>query len=723
MSNPPPDSNKIKPAVRQSANPLEGEVIHLRQQINKHNHAYYALQAPLISDEEYDLLFKQLVEFEEQSPDLVTADSPTQQVGTKPAEGFKQIKHFQPMLSLANCFSKEELIKFDERLTKLLSKADGAPGDINNGDANKEATNKKNAAKDDKENDNKINITYICEPKIDGVALNLIYEKGKLVNAVTRGDGQVGEEVTHQISTIKEIPKELKGGNKKIPQLIEIRGEVYISRSNFEKVNQKARAEDGKILVNPRNAASGALRSLDPAISAERKLSFFAYGVGKEEPASNNKLSATNHLQQISCIQDWGVTTIPYHKVATNLDEVMSCYADLLQKRDQGDYDLDGMVIRVNEYAYQQELGAVSRAPRWMIAYKFPAQEKMTRLKSVEFQVGRIGTITPVAKLEPVFVGGVTVSNATLHNMDEINRLGLHLGDTVVIRRAGDVIPQVAKALEERRLPDAVAISPPKNCPSCNTKLAKNEDKVALFCPSGWQCNQQKIKRLRHFCMRNAMDLEGFGDIFIEMIVNNGMVSRPSDLYKLDRAKLLEMERYADKSVDNLLESLSKSKDTTMARFIYALGITDVGIATATSLSNHFNDIDKLMTASLDDLQEVEDVGEKVADSVKQFFDDADNKQVISDLLNSGIKWPEPRPLDIPESFFGGKKIVITGSLSAMTRNELRDKLVGLGAKVSSQVSTKTDYLVVGENPGSKLQEATKKNVPTLSEQEVMTKI
>ena len=674
------------------------------EEITKHNQAYYIEQTPTIPDEEYDLLFRTLSELEEQYPDLVTADSPTQKVGAKPATGFTQIKHFQPMLSLANCFSTEELLKFDERLKKILAKSNESQANI--------------VPEID------LSITYVCEPKIDGVAINLIYEQGKLIHAVTRGDGKVGEEVTHQIATIGDIAQELtKPDGPDVPQLLEVRGEIYISRSNFEEVNRQAKKAGNKILVNARNAASGALRSLDPAISVERKLSFFAYGVGKEEPAPGNKLSADNHIDQLSCMKKWGITTIPSYQKATTIDEMIIFYKRLLKERDKGNYDLDGMVVRVNDYAYQQELGAVSRAPRWMIAYKLPAQEKFTQLKSVEFQVGRTGAMTPVAKLEPVFVGGVTVSNATLHNMDEIGRLDLHLGDTVVIRRAGDVIPQVAQAVIDKRPSNATKITPPKNCPSCGTKLVKNEDKVAMFCPSGWECQQQKIKRLRHFAMRDAMDLEGFGDTFIEMIVSNGMVSRPGDLYKLDRAKLLEMERYADKSVDNLLDALQKSKETTMARFIYSLGIIDVGIATATNLAIHFNDLNKLLYVSVEDLQQVDDIGEKVAYSIRTFFDDADNKKVVNDLLQAGITWPEPRPPAASANFFSGKKVVITGTLGSMARNELRDKLVALGAKVSSQVSAKTDYLVVGENPGSKLQEALSKNVPTLSEQDTLAKI
>ena len=662
---------------------MQQEASDLRQQLEEHNHAYYTLQQPSIPDADYDKLFQRLQELESQHPELATADSPTQKVGQAPARGFVQVEHHKPMLSLANCFSEEELTRFDERVKKQL--------DINT-------------------------CTYACEPKIDGVALNLIYRKGELVSGVTRGDGRVGEDVSHNVATIKTIPKKLKTTNP--PELIEIRGEVYISRSDFEKVNKKAAKEGNKILANPRNAASGALRSLDPAVSIERKLSFFAYGVGEDTAQS-----AKDHTKQLKVLAEWGLPVIEHTHQATSIAEMMNCYEELLRQREKGDYDLDGMVIRVNDYSSQEQLGSVSRAPRWMIAYKFPAQEKTTQLKDVEFQVGRIGTITPVARLEPVFVGGVTVSNATLHNMDEISRLDLHTDDTVIIRRAGDVIPQVVAVVKEKRNPKAKPIKSPTVCPSCKTKLAKHEDKVALFCPAGWKCRQQQLNRIRHFTMRNAMDLDGFGDVLIEKLVENKMIQRPDDLYSLTKEELLKMERYADKSVGNLIASLEKCKDTTMPRFVFAMGIPEVGIATATSLTLHFDgDLAKLMDASLEDLQMVPDVGGKVAASIKEFFGNADNRDMIQQLLDAGVRWDKPQTATA-DGFFSGKRIVITGTLKSMTRNELRDKLVGLKAKVSSQVSAKTDYLIVGEAPGSKLQEAIQKQVPQLSEEEVMGKL
>lgn len=674
------------------------EVAELTQKINEHNHSYYVEQQPAIPDDEYDKLFRKLAKLEQQYPELLNPNSLTQKIGAPAATGFKQVKHLQPMLSLANCFSKAELIKFDERLKKLL------------------------AGKDNKDNKEDESITYVCEPKIDGVAVNLIYEKGVLVHAVTRGDGQTGEEVSHNIKHIKEIPQKLNSSN--LPDVIEVRGESYIKRSDFEKINKKARQEGGKVLVNPRNAASGALRALDPTISIERKLRFFAYGVGKEQPAAGAQASAQNHRDQLDMLHKWGQTIIPYKKKVHSIDEMMTCYKELMQKRDKGDYDLDGMVVRVNSYELQQQLGFVSRAPRWMIAYKFPAQEKMTKLNDVEFQVGRIGTITPVAKLEPVFVGGVTVSNASLHNMDEIERIDLYIGDTVIIRRAGDVIPQVAQVVKENRNKQARKISAPTKCPSCKNKLVKSG--VALVCPAGWQCLQQKIKRIRHFVMRNAMDIEGFGDILVEMVVKKGMVNRPNDLYALKRNELVKMERYADKSVDNLIASLEGSKETTMPRFIFALGIPEVGIATAISLTQHFNLLDAIMDASAEELQQVPDIGEKVAASINEFFALRENRDLIKGLLAAGIKWPTPQVVATSadnDSFFASKKVVITGSLESMTRNELRDKLVALGAKVASQVSSKTDYLIVGENPGSKLDEAIKNDVPQINEKEALAKL
>ena len=662
----------------------------LKIKINEHNNSYYNLQQPTVPDEEYDKLFSRLSQLEKEFPQLVSEDSPTQKVGIAPAGGFRQVKHLKPMLSLANCFSEEELEKFDRRIKKQIGWDKESP-----------------------------ELVYVCEPKIDGVALNLIYKKGILINAVTRGDGQTGEEVSHNITGIKEIPTKLNSDNP--PQTIEVRGEVYIKRSAFQKINARAEKEGGKILVNPRNAASGGLRALDTSISTERRLSFFAYGVGKEESTGN--LSADNHLDQLQTLQRWGLTIIPYKKAVRTISEMNKCYKDLLKTRDTGDYDVDGMVVRVNEYKKQEELGFVSRSPRWMIAYKFPAQEKMTILRDVEFQVGRVGTITPVAKLEPVFVGGVTVSNSTLHNMDEIERLGLYIGATVVIRRAGDVIPQVAQVVADKKSEKGSKIVPPTTCPSCNTKLVKKG--VAWQCPAGWECTQQKIKRIRHFVMRDAMDIEGFGDVLIEILVDKGMINRPDDLFRLRRDELIKMERYADKSVDNLIASMEKSKSTTMPRFIFALGIPEVGIATATGLATHFNSLAKIMDASPEDLREVDDIGEKVAASINDFFADKENRDLVASLQEAGINWADPRPAgsESKNGFIAGKKFVITGSLASMPRNDLRDKLISMGAKVSSSVSKKTDYLIVGENPGSKLDDAIKNGVEQLTEEEVLGKL
>ena len=675
------------------------EVLSLREKINDYDYAYYILQEPKVPDVEYGRIFKRLTELEEQHPELLTSDSPTQRVGQPPAEGFKQLSHNQPMLSLANCFGIGELQKFDERVKKALAATD---------------------------------VQYVCEPKIDGVAVNLIYKDGLLHTAATRGDGSTGEEITHNIRTIREIPLRLRAQNpsevipKLIPKFIEVRGEIYIGRSDFKAINITAKKKGEKTLVNPRNAASGALRSLDPVISEQRKLKFFAYGVGMQDwsvpPQEKTPSIPNNHFDQLQLLKKWGLCIVPHIKRAANMQELSSCYEALLAARDKGDYDMDGMVVKVNDYELQDELGVISRSPRWAIAYKFPAQEEMTRLKDVEFQVGRIGTVTPVARLEPVFVGGVTVNNATLHNMDEIERLDLRYGDTVIIRRAGDVIPQVVQVVQEYRKDKAGKIKAPQKCPACNTKLTRNAERIALICPAGWECPQQKAKRIRHFVMRNAMDMEGLGDVFIELLTKNGMVNRPQDLFNLQRAELLQMERYADKSVDNILDALEEGKKTTLPRLIFALGIPEVGIATATNLAAHFGNLDKVMAASEEELQEVDDIGDKVAISIKTFFAQQDNQVMIEELIKAGVTWQPLSPKKkVMGGFFGGKKVVITGTLEGMKRDEMRQKLVAAGAKVTTQVSAKTDYLIVGKDPGSKLQEAIKHDVTRLDETETIS--
>lgn len=673
-----------------------GEISELRQRISDYDHAYYILQKSKAPDEEYDRLLSKLTQLEEKFPNLLTPDSPTQRVGQSPAEGFRQISHLRPMLSMANCFSIEELQRFDDRIKKTLGKDD---------------------------------IDYVCEPKIDGVAVNLTYKNGLLYSAATRGDGNTGEEITHNIKTIHEIPLRLCMANP--PELIEIRGEVYMSRSDFKAVNINAKKKGKKLLVNPRNAASGALRALDPTISEERKLSFFAYGVGMQQWGKTKVSTVTgddnsipsNHYQQIELFKQWGIRKIPYIKRAASLAEMTKCYEELLLIRDQENYDMDGMVVEVNDYKQQERLGNISRSPRWMIAYKFPAQEKMTRLRDVEFQVGRIGTITPVARLDPIFVGGVTVHNATLHNMDEVARLDLCYDDTIVVRRAGDVIPQIVQVVKDYRKDEARKIKAPQKCPSCSTALVKHSERIAIICPAGWQCPQQKAKRIRHFVMRDAMDLEGLGDVFIDILTKKGLVNRPQDLFNLQKDELVNLERYADKSVGNIMKSLEEGKKTSLPRFIYALGIPDVGIATATNLATHFGGLDKIMQANNEELRQVMDIGEKVALSITEFFADEANQLMVSNLIKAGVVWQKIKPIGESSGFFGGKKVVITGTLARIKRNELKEKLTTAGARVTSQVSAKTDYLILGENPGSKLQEAINHKVPRLNEEELLSKL
>lgn len=659
---------------------IEQQLNQLREKINQYNYAYYVDQDPIVTDNEYDRLFRQLSQLEEEYPHLQTEDSPTLRIGQPPAAGFEEVQHLQPLLSLNNCFSSAEMQKFDMRMRKEADE-----------------------------------FTYSCIPKIDGIAVNLRYEKGLLQQGATRGDGYRGEDVTHSIRTIYSIPLRLK--TQQPPALIEVRGEVYIRQSDFIKINQKARRDKQKLFVNPRNAASGALRSLDPAISSARRLSFFAYGIGELEAA----ISFNSYRDVWDQLNRWGFNMIPYSNWAGSLSQVEEHYHRLLKQRNNADFEMDGMVVTIDELQLRARIGNIHRAPRWAIAYKFPAHEKSTRLLAIDFQVGRTGAVTPVARLEPVYVAGVTVQNATLHNMDEIKRLDLRLGDQVVVRRAGDVIPQIVKAIKEARTTEieAQAIKMPRKCPVCKRPLVKTEGQTVIRCPGEWDCPEQKVLRLRHFVSRDAMDIEGFGEVLVRQLVKNNLVAKPPDIYRLQSDKLIELERYAEKSATNLITQREKSKNTSLPCFIYALGIREVGKATAEKLAAHFGNIDSLMTATKEELEEVEDVGVIVAELIHSFFSNKQNCAMVRQLQGLGVKW-QATTAPVKEGVFSRKVVVITGSFNTLARRELRSALVQAGAKVTSKVSSKTDYLIVGDKPGSKLQEANRYGIKTINEKDAL---
>lgn len=658
----------------------ERRIQQLRDTIEHHNYRYYVLDDPEIPDAEYDRLMAELRKLEEQHPELVTPDSPTRRVGGAVASAFAEVRHAVPMLSLDNAFSEDDVRAFDRRARERLEGVES--------------------------------IDYTCEPKLDGLAVSLRYENGLLVRAATRGDGATGEDVTANVRTIQSVPLRLHG--KGWPAALEVRGEVFISHAGFEKLNREAAGRGEKTFVNPRNAAAGSLRQLDPKVTAQRPLEIYFYGVGE---SSGGKLPG-RHGEILAQLREWGLRTNPEVETVAGIDGCLDYYERMLGRRRQLGYDIDGVVYKVDRLDYQRELGFVSRAPRWAIAHKFPAQEEMTRLRNVEFQVGRTGALTPVARLEPVFVGGVTVSNATLHNMDEIERLGVKIGDTVIVRRAGDVIPEIVQVIEKKRPKDAKPIRLPKRCPVCGSDVVREPGEAVARCTGGLYCAAQRRESLKHFASRRAMDIEGLGDRLIELFVERGLLRSAADIYRLHehRDELLEMEGFGEKSVDNLLKAIEKSKHTTLPRFLYALGIREVGEATAQALARHFGRLDEIMQASEDDLQQVPDVGPKVAARVHGFFEEKHNQDVIRDLRAAGVTWKDmqgassgPKPLE-------GKTFVLTGSLESLTRDEAKDRITLLGGKVTGSVSKKTDYVVVGAEPGSKYDKAQELGVPILDE-------
>lgn len=659
---------------------LQQQVQQLRDQIEAHNYAYYVLDNPVVSDAQYDDLYRQLVALEQTHPELITQDSPTQRVGDQPLAGFSPVVHNVPMLSLDNAFSDDELAAFNQRaLERLAGVAE---------------------------------ITYAAEPKMDGLAVNLRYENGHLVQAATRGDGAVGEDVTHNVRTIRCIPLKLRGAD--LPAVLEVRGEVFMSKAALAKINQAQLAKGDKAFANPRNAAAGSLRQLDPKITAQRPLSFFCYGWGA---ISDDFRLLSRYSEMIEQLHQWGLPTNPLAQVVIGQPGLVAYYNKLLALRDQLDYEIDGIVYKVDNLQSQRQLGFTSKFPRWAIARKFPAQEVWTKLLGIDIQVGRTGALTPVARLEPVAVGGVMVSNATLHNLDEIQRKDVRVGDTVIVRRAGDVIPEVVGAVLSQRPPNAELFSMPHHCPECGSDVVKELDKAVYVCTGGLFCPAQRKRALEHFVSRKAMDIQGLGDKLIAQQVDAGLVQHPDDFYKLKLSQLTALERMAEKSAQNVLDAIEASKNTTLARFIYALGIPEVGEVTAKQLAKHFLTLDAVMRADVAALTEVPDVGEVVANHVLHFFQQPHNREVIDGLLDAGIRWPViEAPLIAHDSVFAGKTCVLTGTLEKMTREDAKAQLEALGAKVSGSVSAKTDYVIAGDKAGSKLSKAEQLGVRVLTE-------
>lgn len=673
--------------MSESMNPsVEARLNALRAQLRHHEYQYHVLDAPEIPDAEYDRLMGELKALEQEHPELVTPDSPTQRVGAAPLAAFDQVRHEVPMLSLDNVFDEESFLAFNKRIgDRLKSEED---------------------------------FTFCCELKLDGLAVSLLYEDGVLVRAATRGDGTTGEDITSNIRTIGAIPLRLRGEH--IPRRLEVRGEVFMKHKGFEALNEEARRTGGKVFANPRNAAAGSLRQLDPRITAKRPLTFFCYGVGLVE---EGELPAS-HWQRLMRFREWGLPVSEHVRLCTGSDEALAFYRRVETERATLGFDIDGVVVKVDSLELQERLGFVARAPRWAVAFKFPAQEQLTWLRDVEFQVGRTGAITPVARLEPVTVAGVVVSNATLHNADEIERLGIRVGDRVTVRRAGDVIPQVVGVVLTERPADSREVEFPTHCPVCGSDVERVEGEAVTRCTGGLFCGAQRKEALKHFVSRRALDVEGLGDKIIDQLVEKEYVKTPADLFRLTAGILTGLDRMGPKSAQNLVNALTKAKATTFARFLFALGIRDVGEATAANLAGHFGTLDALNAADLEALQQVPDVGIVVATHLRHFLDEEHNQQVIRCLVSPeiGIHWPDPVVVDAAEldNPFAGKTVVLTGSLSQLSRDEAKDRLTALGAKVSGSVSKKTDLVIAGEAAGSKLTKAQELGIEVIDEAEML---
>lgn len=665
-----------------------GAEIHLnsiKATVENYNYQYYVQDDPSVPDIEYDRLMREIIAIEKQFPELKTPDSPSQKVGGAALSKFDQIQHEIPMLSLDNGFADEDLEAFEQRIRDRLNTTSV--------------------------------IEFSCEPKLDGLAVSILYENGVLKQAATRGDGQVGENITANVKTIANIPLKLRGTN--IPVRLEVRGEIFMPKQGFEDLNEKQRNTGGKLFANPRNAAAGSLRQLDSKITASRPLRLYAYSVGVLDGGDISH--ANSHSERLGCLETLGLPLCKEAKVVTGFANCLAYFKEIGDMRDSLSYDIDGVVFKVNNITLQNRLGFVSKAPRWAMAQKFPAQEEITVLKDVEFQVGRTGAITPVARLEPVFVGGVTVSNATLHNQDEINRLGVRVGDTVIIRRAGDVIPQIVSVVLDKRPADATEIEFPSTCPVCDSHVERIESEAVMRCTAGLVCAAQRKQAIKHFASRKAFDIDGLGDKIVDQLVDEKLIDDPADIFSLQLSKLVSLERFADKSAVNLLRAIDDAKETTLAKFLYSLGIREVGESTARNLALHYLTLDALLNATAEALQEVQDVGEIVANHLYEFLREPLNIQVINKLIDAGVHWPKIEPPSQDAQPLLGKTVVLTGTLTQMGRAEAKSKLQELGAKVSGSISAKTDLLVAGEKAGSKLAKAASLNVETWDENEFVS--
>jgi len=661
---------------------LQAQLEQLKHRLAELNNAYYVLDNPLVSDAQYDELYRQLLDIEYVHPEWVTSDSPSQRVGDKPLSHFESVTHAVPMFSLDNAFSQEDLEGFQKRVNDKLA--------LNQG------------------------IEFSAEPKMDGLAINIRYVDGRLLQATTRGDGLTGEDVTHNIRTLPALPLQLLGEGW--PNVLEVRGEVFMSKTVFDRLNEGCKARGDKPFANPRNAAAGTLRQLDPKIAAKRKLSLYLYGWGE---IGQEWSLPTTYSEAMTTFKSWGLPVNPDAEVVLGSEGMSDYYNQLIDKRPSLPYEIDGIVYKVNALNTHETLGFTAKAPRWAIARKFPAEEVWTQLLDIEIQVGRTGALTPVARLEPVSVGGVIVSNATLHNLDEIERKDVRIGDTVIVRRAGDVIPEVVGPVLVHR-PDTVRkFIMPTACPECDSKVVKEQDKAVYRCTGGLFCPAQRKRALQHFVSRKAMDIVGLGDKLIEQLGSLDIVKHPDDLYRLDVSILANMDRMAEKSAQKVMDAIHASKNTTLARFVFSLGIPEVGEVTAKNLSNYFMTLDAIQLATKEQLLEVEDVGEIVAEHIETFFQQSHNQDVIDGLLNAGVHWPTPEKITISEdSEFANKVVVLTGSLQQVSRAEAKQQLEALGAKVTGSVSAKTDYVIAGEKAGSKLTKAEQLGISVLTEAE-----
>ncbi|HEX7685598.1 MAG TPA: NAD-dependent DNA ligase LigA [Trinickia sp.] len=668
---PPPPADK--PAER---------AVWLRTELERANYQYYVLDQPEIPDAEYDRLFSELQAIESEHPDLITPESPTQRVGGQVASGFAAVVHTLPMLSLNNGFADEDVVAFDKRVSDQLDRT---------------------------------SVDYSCELKFDGLAIALRYEEGRFVQAATRGDGTTGEDVTQNVRTVRSIPLRLKGD--RVPRVLEVRGEVLMFRRDFDRLNERQREAGQREFANPRNAAAGSLRQLDSSITAQRPLSFFAYGIG----ALEGEPMPDTHDAVLDWYIELGLPVCSERAVVRGAEGLLAFYRRIGEKRKSLPYDIDGVVYKVNRRVDQDVLGFVSRAPRFALAHKFPPEEALTELIDIGVNVGRTGAITPVARLAPVFVGGVTVTNATLHNEDEVRRKDLRSGDIVIVRRAGDVIPEVVGPVLERRPPDARAFVMPTQCPACGSAIERLPGEAVARCTGGLVCPAQRKRSLEHFAQRRALDIDGLGEKIIDQLVEQNLVRTPADLFNLGFSTLAALDRFADKSAQNLIDSLEKAKHTTLARFIFALGIPDVGESTAKDLARHFGSLDPVMNASIEELMEVEGIGPVVAESIHQFFAEDHNRHVIEQLRAPGkVTWPEGPPAPrAPQGVLAGKTVVLTGTLPTLSREAAKEMLEAAGAKVAGSVSKKTDYVVAGAEAGSKLAKAEELGVRILDEDDM----